>query len=101
MKAAVGDLVRGTDDQWMVRPPQHCPSGHKLAPGRVLVGHVPCGCGRRRATSSWGTRLPNLRASVPEDRGRTGYEPRLASVRQRVKTPARVALADIVFRIEL
>jgi hypothetical protein len=36
---AVGELVRCTDDQWMVRPPQHCPSGHKLAPGWVLVGH--------------------------------------------------------------
>jgi hypothetical protein len=53
MKAAVGDLVRGTDDQWMVRPPQHCPSGHKLAPGRVLVGHVPCGCGRRGGHMTW------------------------------------------------
>ena len=36
---AVGELVRSTAGQWMVRPPQHCPAGHKLAPGRVLVGH--------------------------------------------------------------
>jgi hypothetical protein len=50
---AVGDLVRSTAGQWMVRPPQHCPSGHKLAPGRVLVGHVPCGCRRRSGHMTW------------------------------------------------
>jgi len=35
----------------MIRPPQHCPRGHRLTPGRVLVGHVPCSC--RGAHTMW------------------------------------------------
>jgi hypothetical protein len=31
---AVGELVRCTDGRWMIRPPQHCPRGHPLRPGR-------------------------------------------------------------------
>jgi hypothetical protein len=42
---AVGELVRCTDGRWMIRPPQHCPRGHRLSPGRVLVGHRVCSCG--------------------------------------------------------
>jgi hypothetical protein len=42
---AVGELVRRTDGRWMIRPPQHCPRGHRLSPGRVLVGHRVCSCG--------------------------------------------------------
>ncbi|ETW23204.1 hypothetical protein [Mycobacterium gastri] len=42
---SVGELVRCTDGTWMVRPPTHCPRGHRLARGRVLVGHQPCSCG--------------------------------------------------------
>jgi len=39
---AVGDLVyrRG---KWFTEPPSHCPRGHRLGPGEVLVGHVACG----------------------------------------------------------
>jgi hypothetical protein len=44
--AAVGELVRSTTGAWMVRPPQHCPRGHPLRPGRVLVGSIACPCGR-------------------------------------------------------
>ena len=36
--AATGYVVRCTDGSWMVRPPQHCPNGHRLGPGRTLVG---------------------------------------------------------------
>ena len=46
MPVMVGELVRGTQGSWMVRAPQDCPHGHRLAPNRVLVGHQPCGCGR-------------------------------------------------------
>ena len=42
---AVGELVRCTDGRWMIRPPHHCPRGHRLSPGRVLVGHRVCSCG--------------------------------------------------------
>jgi hypothetical protein len=38
---AVGVLVRCTDRSWIARPPTRCPRGHRLAPGRVLVGHQP------------------------------------------------------------
>ena len=31
-------LVRSTSGAWMVRPPQHCPNGHRMQPGRILVG---------------------------------------------------------------
>jgi hypothetical protein len=30
--AAIGELVRSTSGQWMVRPPMHCPRGHRLRP---------------------------------------------------------------------
>src|ERR1700758_1858954 len=39
---AVGALVRRTDGSWMTRPPRNCPAGHRLEPGRMLVGHQPC-----------------------------------------------------------
>jgi hypothetical protein len=26
--------------------PDHCPNGHRLGPGRVLVGWLPCHCAR-------------------------------------------------------
>jgi hypothetical protein len=48
---AVGELVRCTDGRWMIRPPQHCQRGHRLAPGRVLFGHVPCSC--RGGHTTW------------------------------------------------
>jgi hypothetical protein len=31
--AAVGELVRCTNGSWMVRPPERCPRGHRLAAG--------------------------------------------------------------------
>ncbi len=44
--SGVGELVRSTSGAWMVRPPQVCERGHRLVPGRVLVGSVACSCGR-------------------------------------------------------
>jgi hypothetical protein len=44
--AAVGELVQSTTGQWMIRPPTHCPAGHLLRPGRMLVGSIACSCGR-------------------------------------------------------
>ena len=38
--AAVGELVRSTSGQWMVRPPLRCPRGHPLRPGRMLVQKI-------------------------------------------------------------
>lgn len=38
----VGELVRTTAGTWITKPPQRCPNGHDLGPGRVLVGHVAC-----------------------------------------------------------
>ena len=35
---ALGDLVRSIDGAWMVRPPTDCAHGHRLRPGRMLVG---------------------------------------------------------------
>jgi hypothetical protein len=35
--AGVGELVRSTTGQWMVKPPLHCPRGHPLRPGHTLV----------------------------------------------------------------
>ena len=43
---AVGELVRYTNDQRMVRPPECCPVGHRILPGRTIVGTIPCSCGR-------------------------------------------------------
>jgi len=37
----VGSLVRRRG-KWITLPPTHCPHGHWLGPGRVLVGHVAC-----------------------------------------------------------
>jgi hypothetical protein len=37
---AVGDLVRSTTGQWMVKPPLRCPRGHGLRPGHTLVGSI-------------------------------------------------------------
>jgi hypothetical protein len=28
--------------KWITRPPAHCPNGHTLGPGAVLVGHQAC-----------------------------------------------------------
>jgi hypothetical protein len=41
--AAVDELVQSTTGQWMVRPPLHCPRGHRLRTGHVLVGSIPRG----------------------------------------------------------
>jgi hypothetical protein len=42
---AVGELVCRSG-QWMVQPPEVCPRGHRLRPGRMLVGTIACSCGR-------------------------------------------------------
>jgi hypothetical protein len=38
----IGELIR-TKKGWIIQPPTHCPSGHDLTPGRMLVGFQPCG----------------------------------------------------------
>ena len=38
----VGDLIRTRDGRWVTEAPTHCPNGHRLAAGTVLVGHVAC-----------------------------------------------------------
>jgi hypothetical protein len=42
MSNEIGDLVRSTTGQWIIRPPTRCPNGHRLGAGQVLVGHEAC-----------------------------------------------------------
>jgi hypothetical protein len=51
--ATVGDLVPCTDGTSMTLAPTCCPHGHQLGPGRVLVGHQPCGCDMRGGHTTW------------------------------------------------
>ena len=51
VRIVIGDLVRCTNGAWMVRPPRALPARHRLTPGRVLVGHVPCSC--RGGHTTW------------------------------------------------
>jgi hypothetical protein len=46
----VGDMVLGTDGQWMIRPPEKCAGGHVLA-GHCIVASQPCSCQDRHL--SW------------------------------------------------
>lgn len=39
---AVGDLVRSDTAAWVTLAPTHCPNGHRLGGGQVLVGHLAC-----------------------------------------------------------
>jgi hypothetical protein len=48
-RRGVGDLVLSTSGQWMVRPPQRCGNGHRLA-GHCIVGTLPCRCQDRHLT---------------------------------------------------
>jgi hypothetical protein len=38
----LGYLVQTTAGKWITHPPTHCPNGHRLGPGEVLVGHQAC-----------------------------------------------------------
>jgi hypothetical protein len=38
----VGDLVQDHRGRWITEAPTHCPVGHRLGAGQVLVGHVAC-----------------------------------------------------------
>jgi hypothetical protein len=38
----LGELVQTTAGKWITHPPTHCPNGHILGPGQVLVGHQAC-----------------------------------------------------------
>lgn len=49
---AVGDLVH-TPKGWEVTAPTHCPNGHQLGPGRMIVGHQPCGGMHRGGHTCW------------------------------------------------
>jgi hypothetical protein len=49
MRPDIGDLVRSTTGQWMVRPPERCGNGHLLA-GHCIVGTLPCHCQDRHLT---------------------------------------------------
>jgi rubrerythrin len=50
MHPKVGDMVLGTDGQWMIRPPQKCAGDHQLA-RRCVVTSQPCNCQGRHL--SW------------------------------------------------
>jgi hypothetical protein len=38
----IGDLVLDQRGRWITLAPTHCPVGHRLGAGQVLVGHVAC-----------------------------------------------------------
>jgi hypothetical protein len=38
----IGDLRKTFDCQWVTEAPTHCPNGHQLVGGQVLVGHTAC-----------------------------------------------------------
>jgi hypothetical protein len=38
----IGDLRLTRDGRWVTEPPTHCPNGHALGGGQVLVGHTAC-----------------------------------------------------------
>ena len=38
----LGELLQTTAGKWITHPPTHCPNGHRLGPGQVLVGHQAC-----------------------------------------------------------
>ena len=38
----LGELVHTTAEKWFTHPPAHCPNGHTLSPGELLVGHQAC-----------------------------------------------------------
>jgi hypothetical protein len=42
----VGQLSSPLQGAWMVRAPEHCPHGHRLMPGRMLLGSIACSCGQ-------------------------------------------------------
>jgi hypothetical protein len=49
----IGQLVQSTDGRWIICPPRHCPNGHTLTPGRMLVGFQPCGGEHQGGHTSW------------------------------------------------
>ena len=40
------DLVRFLEGKWLDRAPKRCMRGHWLLPGHMIVGSLPCSCGR-------------------------------------------------------
>jgi hypothetical protein len=46
----VGDMVRGVNGEYMIRPPEKCANGHTLH-GHCIVAAQPCSCGDRHL--SW------------------------------------------------
>jgi hypothetical protein len=51
----IGDLIQ-TKKGWITEAPTHCPDGHKLKPGQVLVGFQPCGGAHPGGHTSWSCR---------------------------------------------
>jgi hypothetical protein len=49
----VGELVRNRAGKWITWPPTHCARGHRLGPGRMLVGHVGCRAEDRGGHTVW------------------------------------------------
>jgi|GEM_PF-4172126 len=57
-----------TKRSWIVHPPSLCPNGHKLLPGKTLVGNQPCGGAHGGSHLTWSC-----------DCGGTVYAPALGS----------------------
>lgn len=51
--ASLGQLVPCTEGGWMPYPPQRCPHGHPLGPGKMLVGYQPCAGHCRGGHTTW------------------------------------------------
>jgi len=54
----LGELVQTTAGKWITHPPAHCPNGHRLGAGQVLVGHQAC-LGHGGGHTTW--TLPRVR----------------------------------------
>ena len=51
-----GDLVRSVSGAWVTFAPTHCPNGHPLSGGKVLVGHLAC-VEHRGGHTTWNCRI--------------------------------------------
>ena len=54
----IGDLVQDQRSRWITLAPTHCPVGHRLGAGQVLVGHVACMGHGGGGHTLWHCRVP-------------------------------------------
>jgi hypothetical protein len=55
LQVVLSELVQTTAGKWIIHPPTHCPNGHSLGPGEVLLGHQVC-LGHGGGHTTWSCR---------------------------------------------